>query len=106
MKVGSFQFEVLQAIEILGGESYGTAIDRFLCEKRGEPILLPQVQGALRRMEKRGLIAELRREQGERLGRPRAIFALTPLGKDVLSIEMTPASGGASGATVLAQPAT
>ena len=99
-RVGAFQISVLMALEELGGESCGTEIDRHLRKKLGEKFLLPQVQGALHRMERRGLITELRREKVEQLGRPRTIFAFAARGRQALAEETTASTKAASGVGV------
>lgn len=98
--LGTFQDEVLRVLLLKNGESYITEINKVLCDKLKRYLLTPQVQVAMKRLEERGLVIQLREEVGKRGGRKRKIFGLTQAGRQSIgqSVSATELPGHAVGA--------
>lgn len=84
-KIGDFQISLLQCLVAIGGKAKGFELENCMEEFLDKEVLAPQVLGALRRLEKRKCVELIGSEQGEKGGRPRNIYAITELGRNVLS---------------------
>jgi DNA-binding MarR family transcriptional regulator len=81
--IGDFQEEVLRALLVKNGQSFIRELDEYLTSKLERNLLTPQIQLAIKRLEKRGLVVFLRREKPESSGNWRRVYALTIAGKEL-----------------------
>lgn len=84
-QIGDFQVSVLQSLITIGGQAKGFELENCMEEFLDREILAPQVLGALKRLEKRKYVELIGSEQGEKGGRPRNIYAITELGRSILT---------------------
>lgn len=82
--LGGFEHQVLLAVARLDGETYTTPIVLELQERTGREVAAASVYVTLRRLETRKYLESSRVEGGGRVGRPRRMFRITPVGVDAL----------------------
>ena len=83
--LGEFEKFVMMAVLHLGPEAYGATIIQELEERTGRTTSAGAVYVALRRLEKKGLVASLLGEATPRRGgRPKRFFAVNPEGIEAL----------------------
>lgn len=71
---------------VKNGVSFVTELSSYLSKKLNRDLLTPQVQVAIRRLEQRELVVMLREEKSEKGGRPRKLYGLTPLGREMVEV--------------------
>ena len=82
--IGDFQVSLLQCLVVIGGQAKGFELENCMEEFLDRKILAPQVLGALKRLEKRKYVELIGSEKGEKGGRPRNIYSITELGRNIL----------------------
>lgn len=81
MSLGDLQQMTMLAVARLGTDAYGSAIREELHEVAGREVTVPTVYVTLVRLEDQGLVgSDTEANGGERGGRPRRVFRLTPAG--------------------------
>lgn len=81
MSLGDLQQMTMLAVARLEGEAYGSAIREELLEVAGRRVTVPTVYVTLVRLEEQGLVeSDEAPPAGDRGGRPRRVFRLTPSG--------------------------
>lgn len=86
MSLGELQQMTMLAVARLDGEAYGAAIRDELLEVAGRKVAVPTVYVTLVRLEEQGLVASAEAPSaGERGGRARRVFRLTPAGREALA---------------------
>ncbi len=81
MSLGELQQMTMLAVARLGDEAYGAAIRGMLLEIAGRKVAVPTVYVTLVRLEEQGLVESTEAPgAGERGGRARRVFRLTPDG--------------------------
>ena len=81
--VGSFEEQVMLAVLRLPDAAYGMNVQRELAQVTGRDVTIGSVYITLDRLEAKGLVASARTSP---LGAAsRRVFAVTPLGADVLA---------------------
>lgn len=86
MALGELQQMVMLAVIRLGGEAYGPAVQDELQRVVNRRLAVPTVYNTLVRLEDQGLVTSTEAPAaGERGGRARRVFELTPAGWDALS---------------------
>lgn len=85
MGLGDLQQMTMLAVARVGRDAYGSAIRDELREVAGRSVSVPTVYVTLVRLEDQGLVASSEAPpSGERGGRPRRVFRLTPSGWEAL----------------------
>lgn len=78
--VGEFEELILLAVAGLGGDAHGAGIHAQILEATGRDVSMPSVYVTLGRLEKKGYVSARVDVGGpSRGGRPRKVFALTPM---------------------------
>lgn len=86
MSLGALQQMVMLAVIRLGPDAYGPAVQSELARVANRRLAVPTVYNTLVRLEDQGLVASARAPAaGDRGGRARRVFRLTPAGWDALS---------------------
>jgi PadR family transcriptional regulator len=81
MSLGELQQMTMLAVARLDGEAYGSSIRDELREVAGRRVTVPTVYVTLVRLEDQGLVDSKEAPPvGDRGGRPRRVFRLTPAG--------------------------
>ncbi len=81
MGLGDLQQMTMLAVARLGGEAYGAAVREELRRVAGRNVAVPTVYVTLVRLEEQGLVESTEAPAaGERGGRARRVFKLTPTG--------------------------
>ena len=81
MSLGELQQMTMLAVSRLGDEAYGASIRDQLLEVAGRRVAVPTVYVTLVRLEEQGLVESTEAPcAGERGGRARRVFRLTPAG--------------------------
>ena len=85
MGLGDLQQMTMLAVARLDGEAYGAAIREELKHVAGRSVAVPTVYVTLVRLEEQGLVASTEAPPaGDRGGRARRVFQLTPRGWEAL----------------------
>ena len=85
MGLGDLQQMTMLAVARLDGEAYGAAIREELQRVAGRSLAVPTVYVTLVRLEEQGLVESIEAPAaGERGGRARRVFKLTPTGWNAL----------------------
>ena len=85
MSLGDLQQMTMLAVARLDGEAYGAAVREELQRVAGRNVAVPTVYVTLVRLEEQGLVASAEAPAaGERGGRARRVFSLTPAGWQAL----------------------
>lgn len=82
------QLAVMRAIEALGRDASGVAIQAHLEGNLGAPIPPAQVYLAVSRLRARGLIEPVARQRGGEKGAPRQPYELSGAGREALDAAM------------------
>ncbi|MFN3211113.1 MAG: PadR family transcriptional regulator [Roseovarius sp.] len=84
--VGTFQEDVLRAVQSLDSEAYGMNIRNFLEANQDKSIHMPQVYAALSRLETLGLLSSYLDQSASagRRGRTRRVYELSAHGLQYL----------------------
>jgi len=83
--LGTFEELVLLAVRVLGGDTYGAALQRTLERETRRPVSLGAVHTVLERLEAKGHIDSRASDPtAERGGRRRRIFTVTAQGRQAL----------------------
>jgi PadR family transcriptional regulator, regulatory protein PadR len=90
MSLGDLQHMTMLAVARLGARAYGAAIRDELREVGGREVTVPTIYVTLVRLEEQGFVAsDESPAEGQRGGRPRRVFRLTPKGWEALDAART-----------------
>jgi PadR family transcriptional regulator len=85
-RLGEFEELTLLAVRALGVRTYAVPVQAFIEEETHRPALMGAVYASLERLERKGF---LRSSMGgatpERGGKPKRLYAVTPLGMRMLA---------------------
>lgn len=83
---GEFEQLVLMAVLRLRDDAHGAPIRKVLRERAGRGVSFGAIYSTLRRLEDKGWVEHSREPAaGERGGRPRRVFSVTPAGMEALA---------------------
>ena len=83
--LGTFEELVVRAVAALGDDAYGASLQRVLERETRRVVSLGAVHTVLERLEVKGFLASTESAPtGERGGRRRRVFALTPNGRTAI----------------------
>lgn len=79
--LGEFEYAVLLAVARLEGQAYAVPVRAILEERMGRPVARGALYTALDRLEAKGALrSRMADATGDRGGRPRRYFSVTPAG--------------------------
>jgi DNA-binding PadR family transcriptional regulator len=84
--LGEFEEIVLLTVTILSENAYAVTVTHEITEQTGREVRLNQVHSALQRLEDKGMVkSKMGNATEERGGRRKRLYAITALGRRVLT---------------------
>lgn len=85
-RLGEFEHVLLLSVLRLGDDAYGVTMRREIEDRTGRVVTIGAIYPTMDRLERKGLVTSRRGEPtGQRGGRSRRYFELTPAGREALA---------------------